>query len=356
MNPLDDRGITKWAMRAGLTRDEIRRAVREGLDAGDLSWPTVGKTDQQRLERFSTVRDYLGRLTPGEDPMAPWQWRQLPSHARFRWIDSQHVQQFDRDDYGRLQAGPEWVHRKGQEHLFNIRAITDASFLARDPQTGDVLSTWDRSKVMKRIQMLGAHEQVTFTGADTIRGYVRPGPGSPMADEFSRMRSAFIIGGEPGPPGQGYIDPSVGNVTSRRVKDVWARPGERLTGMAQVGQQWLPGEEIKLADQLTGFRDRSWGYEVLDRAAITRQVQQGGETVTQAGHRYVMGQEADLSTARVRMKAYAGKLAAVRQDLSGITDPQGRSLGVQFAGAFKDVQGLAYSHFMARDPLCWLLN
>ncbi len=70
-------------MRAGLTRDEIRRAVREGLDAGDLSWPTVGETDQQRLERFSTVRDYLeerymagyseylGRLTSGEDSMAP---------------------------------------------------------------------------------------------------------------------------------------------------------------------------------------------------------------------------------------------------------------------------------------------
>jgi hypothetical protein len=89
--------------------------------------------------------------------MAEWQWRQLPSHARARWTQSQHVQQFDRDDYGRPQAGPEWPHHKGQEHLFNINAITDASFLARH-ESGDVLSTWDRSKVMKRIQMLGAHE------------------------------------------------------------------------------------------------------------------------------------------------------------------------------------------------------
>ena len=71
-----------------------------------------------------------------EEPMAPWQWRQLPSHARARWIDNRHVQQFDRDEYGRLQAGPEWVHLKGQEHLFNIRSITDASFLASPSLAG----------------------------------------------------------------------------------------------------------------------------------------------------------------------------------------------------------------------------
>ncbi len=104
------------------------------------------------------------------------------------------------------------------------------SHLGRTPE-GDIVSTWEPSKVMKRIQMLGAHEQVGFTDAPTIRGTVKAGPGSPMADTFTKMRSAFIIGGEPGSPGQGYIDPSVGNVTSRRVIDRWAPVGEELTGV-----------------------------------------------------------------------------------------------------------------------------
>ena len=82
-----------------------------------------------------------------------------------------------------------------------------------------------------------------------------------MPDEFTRMRAAFIIGGEPGPSGQGYIDPSAGDVTSRRVKDVWAKPDETLTGLPEIGRQYLPGEEIQLAQQLNPFTDRSWDLD-----------------------------------------------------------------------------------------------
>ncbi|MFW9804687.1 MAG: hypothetical protein ACFFFC_18670 [Candidatus Thorarchaeota archaeon] len=84
--------------------------------------------------------------------------------------------------------------------------------------------------MMKHIQILGARKQVGFTGAPAIHGAVKAGPGSPVADEFSLLRSTFIIGGEPGSPGQDNIDPSVGNVTSRRVIDRWASVGEELTG------------------------------------------------------------------------------------------------------------------------------
>ncbi len=123
------------------------------------------------------VRAVQARYAHGiqEEPMAPWGWRSLPSHARARWLGSQHVEQFDTDEYGRLQAGSEWVHRKGQKRLFDIRAITEASFLGRTPE-GDIISTWEPSQVMKRFQMLG------FTDALTICGAVKAGPGSPMAD------------------------------------------------------------------------------------------------------------------------------------------------------------------------------
>jgi hypothetical protein len=313
MNPLNDHRLLLWAMRAGLTRDEVRQAVRGGLDAGRIPRQRADETQAGRQDRLNTVRDYLqdqylagysdylenirgmnaqraareaGIPFQPEEPMAPWQWRNLPSHARARWTGALHEDLGSRNEYGRLAMGPEWVKRQGASHLFGVEAVTRSSFLGIENET--TLSTWEPSKVMKRIQMLGAHEQVGFTDAPTIRGAVKAGPGSPMTDEFSVMRSAFIIGGEPGSPGQGYIDPSVGNVTSRRVIDRWAPVGEDLTGIPQPGQQWLPGEEIKLADQLTGFVDRSWGYEVLDAAPITRTVRQGDQDVTQSGYRYTV--------------------------------------------------------------------
>jgi hypothetical protein len=360
--PMNDNDLLTEMMRSGKTRDEIRAAIRQGVDAGRLAGPHVGEAADARQQRMWDYYDYLQQTAStgyqqyrekvqgwnaqgiDEQPMAEWQWNQLPGHARQRWLSGEHVKNLGRDEYNRLDYGDNWVHRKGQEHVFDVGAITRASFLGREGN--QIISTWEPSKVMKRIQMLGAHEQVGFSDVPTVRGPVRAGPGSPITDNFSVMRSAFILGGEPGSPGMGYIDPSVGNVTSRRVKDVYARAGEQLTGMPEIGRQWMPGEDIKLADQLNPFSDRSWGTEVLDYAPISRQTKFGEEQ----GYRYVLGRSADLSTARVRMKAYAGKLEAVRSDLSGITDPQGRSLGIQFAGAMKDVQGTVYSHFMARDP------
>jgi hypothetical protein len=378
MNPLDDHELLLWAMRAGLTGDEVRQAVHRGLDAGRIPRQRADETQAQRQERLNTVRDYLqdqylagyqdylenirgmnarraaaaretGTPFQAEEPMAPWQWRNLPSHARARWTGALHGDLATKNEYGRLAMGPEWVKRQGASHLFGIEAVTRSSFLGIED--GMTPSTWEPSKVMKRIQMLGAHEQVGFTDTPTFREYIKPGPDSPTPDEFSRMRAAFVIGGEPGPSCQGYIDPSVGNVTSRRVKDVWAKPGETLTGLPEIGTQYQPGEEIQLASQLNPFTDRSWGYEVLDYQPITRKVMQGNELVKQTGYRFVLGREADLSTARVRAKAYGTKLELVRQDLSDITDPvTGHSLGIQLAGGIKDVQGTVYSHFMAREP------
>jgi len=59
MNPLDDHELLPWAMRAGLTRDEVRQAVRAGLDAGRIPRQTAQETEQQRRERLQAVQDYL---------------------------------------------------------------------------------------------------------------------------------------------------------------------------------------------------------------------------------------------------------------------------------------------------------
>ena len=59
MNPLDDRELLLWAMRAGLTRDEVRQAVRRGLDAGHRPRQSADETQAQRRDRLNTIRDYL---------------------------------------------------------------------------------------------------------------------------------------------------------------------------------------------------------------------------------------------------------------------------------------------------------
>ena len=101
MNPLNDHELLLWSMRAGLTRAEVHQTVRRGLDAGDLAWPTASETATDRQHRLQAARDYLydqlmadydtyqakvaewRRHGIQEEAMAPWQWRNLPSHARW---------------------------------------------------------------------------------------------------------------------------------------------------------------------------------------------------------------------------------------------------------------------------------
>jgi hypothetical protein len=59
MNPLNDHELPLWAMRAGLTRDEVRQTVQRGLKEGAIRRQTFNETSPQQQERFQTVRDYL---------------------------------------------------------------------------------------------------------------------------------------------------------------------------------------------------------------------------------------------------------------------------------------------------------
>ena len=59
MTPLDDHDLLLWSMRAGLTRDEVRQAVRSGLDAGRIPRQRADEPQAGRQERLQAVRDYL---------------------------------------------------------------------------------------------------------------------------------------------------------------------------------------------------------------------------------------------------------------------------------------------------------
>ena len=49
MNPLDDHELLLWAMRAGLTRDEVRQAVQRGLEEGAIPRQSADETQAQRI-------------------------------------------------------------------------------------------------------------------------------------------------------------------------------------------------------------------------------------------------------------------------------------------------------------------
>jgi hypothetical protein len=59
MNPYDDHDLTLWMVKAGLTSEEARRAVREGLDSGRIPWQSANETDAQVRDRINAVQDYL---------------------------------------------------------------------------------------------------------------------------------------------------------------------------------------------------------------------------------------------------------------------------------------------------------
>ena len=59
MSPLDDHELLLWTMRAGLTRDEVRQALRSGLDVDDLPRHTAHETKTQRQVCMRAVCDYL---------------------------------------------------------------------------------------------------------------------------------------------------------------------------------------------------------------------------------------------------------------------------------------------------------
>ncbi len=74
MNPLDDHELLRWAIRAGLTRDEVHQAIRKGLDAGRLpviaqqgvlsKSPVLKRNPLTTLQSMAGHRPHLVYLIP----------------------------------------------------------------------------------------------------------------------------------------------------------------------------------------------------------------------------------------------------------------------------------------------------
>ncbi len=265
-------------------------------------------------------------------------WQYTPEHLRYRFSKAKPVSEMEKDKYGRPVVPQGQILRSGAAFSFPTSAITEASYLARTPQ-GKTVMDWEASKTEKRMQMLGAHELVEMRGLRKADPFIKAGPASGRPEEHEYIvKSAMILGGEIGGPGTALIDPSVGQAFQRTSIDIAAEKGKSFDWMAPRGTEWGPGEQMQLAGGLAGKSTGKWSYRVTDVARTSED---------EKSYRYTLERFASAADARLRTKMGAQKSQGSIQDLSGITDPQGNPLGIQYASGFKSLQGLVYERMKA---------
>ena len=332
-------GIATWAMKLGISRQE----AIEQLGRADLGWGVTYREQGARrylMDLYAPGYEqyYKQETAVGLTPMSMTMWRQLPEYRRQQYLQSIHVSQLQKDEYGGYEV-PEGYYMWKGERAYALSSLR-ASHLGIDEQ-GRFIMTYDPSKVGKRLSMPGRHPRVTWSGVPTVQATLKSGPGATVPEIFSEVNAAFVIGGSPYGAGQSYVDPSMGEALGGwKVEDYWGD----LQGIAKPGQEWGVGERVRPAKGLVGFQSPWWGYRLLDVAPIPESERPKG--ATGQGWRMVFQEFAPFEQAVVGSKAFESKTQNVPLDLSTVTDVQGRSLGLHWMGELKDIQGYAYTKFL----------
>lgn len=331
-------------MKFGLTRREVYEEIQAAKAAGLVSGPMSGEDwDALLYERLAPGYQQAKEAMAGPGGfVSEAAWATLPAQRQFRMMHARPVSSFEKDRYKQPIIPQGWIRRGSESHAFPMEAITHASALGVDPQ-GRTISTFDPSKIEKRIQTLGAHETVQMTGLRSAPAFMREGRLSPGPEDLRQvMRGALIIGGniggvsygsDVGGPGTVYIDPSVGRATQRVYKELEPTAG-RYTGVAIRGASFEPGSEIALATGVSPERTGKWRYSVEDVAGL-----EGG------GIAFTMTQSASPEQSRIALKSGGTKLQAYIRSLGDVTGAGGEGLGLQFMGGMKDVQGAVYEWY-----------
>ena len=251
------------SMRYGLTREKAAQVVPESqftdyesaigaLEeryAQGYSAHVARQAEHTRKLRAAAQRENqnisqteLNRI--GVAPTSPAQWAAYPGHLRERRLSNEPVQY---DQYGGAMVPEGHIHRSNAAFSFAARALR-SSWLGQT--AGRFMSTFAQDKIMKRIQMLGAHERVQLSNRPSVASPLRYGTTSRGHEMLTPLRGAVVIGGDPGPPGQGYMDPRVGSVVQSRAMDV---RGEGIGTPAAVGDVFPAGKPVRLASNVAGF-------------------------------------------------------------------------------------------------------
>ncbi|MFC1975039.1 hypothetical protein ACFLXQ_01415 [Chloroflexota bacterium] len=323
------------------------------------SWMQTDEYDHQRYEQYrNTVQRANQQITDPAQHIKPiniHQWQQMPEHRRLRMSQQRYV--------GEGQVPEGFIRRKTESFAYPTQTITQGSHLGVTPQ--GTMATFDEAKLLKRQQMLGAHQTVRLNAPGVSSPYAAPmraGPMSQRADVMQRMNAAVIIGGDPGVAGQGFIQADAPGgqrsfIETSKTRTLWQDTPwtqQQLGRMAQPGQTFRPGQGYVLGEGYAAEKHGSkYAHGILGRTTdgITRLVEgPDGQPTRQYGLQYTIGQAAPTQTGLARMKNAFAKSELATADLSRWTNTSGQPLGVSAVMGMKDLGGYVYSSMMAQEP------
>ncbi len=336
--------IEAAATAVGMSRAEIRATIKRNFPQGATS--AQAKSLLRKTFDFEGYGQYASTLTKEDrvSKISLAEWQRLPEHRRHRLMNQRHISEFDSDDFGNVDFESQgYTRRKSENYAFPISSVTRASHLGIDKQ-GRTISTFSESKVGKRMQLLGAHEQVQLRGPGVSAPFqapMRSGPESRRPETLQTVRGALVVGGDPGPAGQMFIDPQqITGSSTRYTKVIKGKEGRNLGQTVKPGQVFQPGQPVQLAEGLTPYGGKGrYQHKVLD--VVPRK---------DGGYRFVMERSAPTETALIRSKMGATKSVATARNLAGVRGEKGHAMNLGFLAGVKDVGGAAFSHLMTRSP------
>jgi len=263
-------------------------------------------------------------------------WQYYPEQLRLRRMFAIPVSQLETGPSGQPVIPEGFIRPRGEAHVIPVSVLTEGSHLART-EAGETPTTWRPEQWGKREKLLETHEQVRMTGLEKVTEPFRgAGPLSRRPDVSQRMMAAYVIGGDVGPSGQAYLDPFAGRAAQRISEFIKEEEARRW--VARKGARWGPGKTFQLASGAEAIRTGKWTYELKDIAP------------TEGGYQAVLERTASIAEARMRAAELASKHMVSERDLSGITTPEGKPLGIHFYGGIKDIQGVIREHFRQMTP------
>lgn len=349
-------------------KEQVYQQLQEERGGGFARYVTLGQmAHASAQEKYRQTRGQLGISKFDEwQGFTHQQWRSFGSHLKARWgVMAKGFmglalprKMFDRTPYGEEIIPEGQIAWKGREHTYPAQALL-ASHIGAGP---DLLrSTYDLDRLGKRTGMLGSHEQVFLSGAERVLGAIRGGIASYERDRYQRFNTAYVIGGEMGVSGTGYVSPALGEIrhgADRIARTVWGQTREERG--VSVRQEFQPGQEIAFGKGVTPFSSPWWGYRVVDIAQAKRTIieeDEFGQPVSrvQIGQRYQLEPFAPLGgRAGLKFSEHAAKslaqpaawLPEVREVMRG--GRLGAPMGLERMIPIKDPGGAVHEMFMGQ--------
>jgi len=298
-------------------------------------------------------------------PISKAEWGRSPEHRRQALARQVNINDVPADKYGRRdymgQPTP-LVHRKS-EHQFatpaNIVFGSSPNFDI-DHQGNVTIPSNDPAKAVKRTQENYIHPMITMYGdglAPMRRTWLKAGRNSTKPERMQVMKTAFVLDGDVGVPGQGYYhEPAMAQGANRGkprmldlntfTRDVTWDADKEAPALYEVGHQFDPGEGYRLSAKHTA---RNTGRESTYSIVGAVDFQETVDGIVRNGRRFSINERAEASRVPIEGKSGGSKVIYTGRDLSNVTDAEGNSLNLDILQSAKIEEGTIFQWLAGRS-------